>query len=343
MDRRDFLKSSGAAAVAVGTAAAPASDASAAPPAPALASGVREVRLAVHGGPGLPGQGAERLAHAIETALEGRWRIGLVEGGAGAELDFGSAHRHARLHPAFALFAGLPCGQGLDAGRLHTWLVAGGGGMLWEELGAGFGFRPLAVGHTGPSQGLWAAARLETPADFAGARLHVEGLAADSVAALGASPLQVAAAEVRSALSDGRLAGAEWLGALAEIAPDLQPPAQRLYAPGINRAGALLSLAVSRSLWEAMSTGERAVLEACAAREHQLSLADAHAHALIAAEAAAPAKWPVRLPFPAEVAARLERAAAEAVERAGDADAEARRILDSYRGFRRLSAGAFLA
>ena len=187
--------------------------------------------------------------------------------------------------------------------------------MLWDELAAEFGFKPLLAGHTGPSAGVWAGARLETPADLARATLHVEGLAADALRALGATPVELAPHELRPALAGGRIQAAEWLGPLAAAAPDLQPLAQRLYEPGFHRGGMALSLAVRRGVWDAISAADRAIFEACAAQEYHLSLADARAHALLAGQIAAPAKWPVRLAWADAVSDALDQALAEVVER----------------------------
>jgi TRAP-type mannitol/chloroaromatic compound transport system substrate-binding protein len=336
MDRRDFLKTSGAAAAAAGVMVPAVAET--APKAPAILPGVHRLALASSWGADLPGQGPERLAHRIETATDGRYRIEIENGNVDADLTFGSAGRHATLHPAFALFAGLPGAQGLEAQTFQTWFAAGGGDMLWEDLAAQFGFKPLIAGHTGPSAGVWAAARLDEASDLAGAKLHVEGLAADVARALGATPTLVPAPELKDALAGRRLDAAEWLGPLAAAAADLQPLAQRLYEPGLNRHGLLLSLAVERRLWDGMSAADRAIFEACAAHECQLSLADARTHALIAAQLAGPAKWPVRLAFSPQLTATVDRAAAEVVERVAGADALARRICDSYQAFRRLLA-----
>ena len=334
MDRRDFLKTTSAAAVAAGAASASAAAASETQAAaPAILSGVRQLTLASPARD-LPGSGADRLARRIETATDGRYRIELASAGGDADLTYGSAWRHAGLHRAFAFFAGLPFSQGLDAAALQTWLAAGGGAMLWDELAAEFGFKPLVVGHTGPSAGVWAAARLEAPSDLAGARLHVEGLAGDVLRDLGAMSATFGAEDLRAALADGRLQAAEWLGPLAAAAPDLQPLAQRLYQPGFNRNGLLLSLGVAKRLWDGMSAADRAIFEACAAQEYHLSLTDAHAHALIANQVETPSKWPVRLAWPSRLAEALDQAAAEAVERIAATDAASRRIHDSYRAFR---------
>jgi TRAP-type mannitol/chloroaromatic compound transport system substrate-binding protein len=335
MDRRDFLKTTSAAAVAAGAtsaSAAAASEAQAA--APAILSGIRQLTLVSSAGD-QPGSGADRLARRIETATDGRYRMELASAGADADLTYGGAWRDAGLHRAFAFFAGLPFSQGLDAGAMQTWLAAGGGAMLWDEFAAEFGFKPLVAGHTGPSAGVWAAARLEAPSDLVGARLHVEGLAGDVLRDLGAAPATFAPENLRAALADGQLQAAEWLGPLAAAAPDLQPLAQRLYQPGFNRNGLLLSLGVARGLWDGMSAADRAIFEACAAQEYQLSLTDAAAHALIASQVAAPTKWPVRLAWPSGLAEALDQAAAEVVERIAATDAASRRIHDSFRAFRR--------
>jgi TRAP-type mannitol/chloroaromatic compound transport system substrate-binding protein len=334
MDRRDFLKTTGATAVTAGAASAAAAGDAAPVPAPAVLSGVRELTLSSDRAY-QPGEGADRLARRIEAATDSRYRI-VIRDGDGADLSYGGVWRHAGLHRAFHILAGLPFSQGLEASALQTWLAVGGGSMLWEDLAAGFGHKPLVVGHTGPSAGVWAANRLETPADLVGTRVDAEGLAGDVLRALGAAPAMLAATDLRAALADGRLQAAEWLGPLAEIAPDLQPLAQRLYQPGFNRNGMLLSLDVARPLWDRMSAADHAVFEGCAAQEYQLSLTEAAAHTLIARQVETPSKWPVRLAWSSEFGAEFERTAAEAVEAIAAIDPASRRIHDSYRAFQRM-------
>ena len=208
--------------------------------------------------------------------------------------------------------------------------------MLWDELAAEHGFKPLVVGHTGPSPGIWSAVRLEAPSDLAGARLHAEGLAGDVLRDLGAIPAMLAPEDVRGALADGRLQAAEWLGPLAAAAPALQPLAQRLYRPGFNRHGLLLSLGIAKTLWDGLGSADRAIFEACAVEAYQLSLTEARAHALIAAQVETPGKWPVRLAWPSRMAAAFDETTAAVVERMAATDPSAQRIHDSHRAFRRL-------
>jgi TRAP-type mannitol/chloroaromatic compound transport system substrate-binding protein len=342
MDRRGFLKTTGAAAVAAGTAPAVSAraasgNAEAAQTKPAVLTGARRLAMVSASWCDLPGSGAERLARRIETAAGGRYRIEIVESGVDADLTYGGTKRYADLHPAFAFFSGLPFASGLDVPALQAWLVVGGGQILWDDLAAQYGFKPLVAGHTGASTGLWSSIRLEDPRDLRGARVQAEGLAADVLRARGATVASIPPAELKRALANGDLQAAEWLGPLAAVSPDLQPLAQRVYAPGLNQHGLLLSLAVRRGTWDEMSAADQAVFEACAAEEYRLSLAEAQGHALIVSLAAGPAKWPVRSdPLPPSLAGELQQTAHEIVESIGAADPAARRISDSYRAFRNL-------
>src|SRR5688572_30654711 len=123
MDRRNFLKTTSAAAVAAGAGSAATAAATEAPPnAPAILSGSRRLTFASYSG-NLPGSGADRLARRIEIATDGRYSIQFVDD-ADADLTYGNAGRYTNLHRAFVVFAGLPFSQGLDAAALQTWLAA---------------------------------------------------------------------------------------------------------------------------------------------------------------------------------------------------------------------------
>ena len=125
-------------------------------------------------------------------------------------------------------------------------------------------------------------------------------------------------------------------GAACRRGSGLQPLAQRLYEPGFHRGGVAMSLDVRRSVWDAISGADRAIFEACAAQEYHLSLAEARAHAMLAGQIAAPAKWPVRLAWADVVSDAFDGALAEALEGIAAKDAGARRIHDSYQAFRHL-------
>jgi TRAP-type mannitol/chloroaromatic compound transport system substrate-binding protein len=331
MDRRDFLKVGGAAAVTVGGAGT-----AAAQSAPAILPGAIELRLASPDQPDVPGFGPDRLARRIELATSGRYRITSTPDVAAADLVFGNVNRQRDRHPAFAFFAGLPLGLGLDQARHQTWLAIGGGQMLWDDLAGQFGFKPLVAGHTGPSGGIWTSRRLETASDLSGARMYTEGLAAEIVRALAATPVHLAAGDLRSALAKGRIDTAEPLDPLVVAVSDLQPLAERLYSPGLNAGGALLSLDVRREAWDRLSAADQAIFEACAAEAYAQSLAEAQGHAMMTAQLATTAKWPVKSALGGELQQALERTAGAVLAQVAGYDLDARRIHDSHQAFRTL-------
>jgi TRAP-type mannitol/chloroaromatic compound transport system substrate-binding protein len=329
MDRRDFLKVGGAAAVTVGGAGG-----ATARPAPAILPGATELRLACTDLADGPGSAPDRLARRIELATGGRYRIIADPDTTTSDLVFGSVNQQCDRHPAFAFFAGLPLGQGLDAASQQTWLAVGGGQMLWDDLASRHGFKPLAAGHSGPGGGLWASRRLETAADVSGARIHVEGVAAEVVRALGAVPVRLAAGDLRGGLAEGRIDAAELPVPLVLAAPDLQPLAERLYSPGFNAGGAMLSLDVGSEVWDRLGAADQAIFEACAAEAYMQALAEAQALEMMAAQVATSAKWPVKSGLGEDLSASLRRTAGDVLAELAGRDADAGRIHDSYQAFR---------
>ena len=336
MDRRGFLKSGGAAAMAAGAANAAAQ----ANPVESGVEGGRHGRwpgarcltLAVAPGYDLAGFGADRLARRIEMATDRRFQIECVAQAAAGDLSFGDAHRHVALHPGFAFFAGLPLGEGLPAADLQAWLTIGGGQLLWDELARPFGVKPLVAGHSSDSLGLWSNVRLEDATDVSGLPVSATGLGARVLQTLGAAPVATAPQDLVSALTTGRIRAAEWPGPAATFA--LQPLAQRLYRPGLHPGGVVITLTVDRGLWDGLTPADQAIFEACAAEEHRLALAEAKVQAVMAAQMRVAAKWPLRQTFAGPLSRALEAAACAVVAEAAGHDAASRRIAASYRAHR---------
>jgi len=342
MDRRTFLKSTGAAAAAGTAAAVPARAET--PAALAVSRGARELTLATVWPLDTPvyGDSVVRLTRRIEAATEGRCRItpvavcdnGLAAVTRGAaDLYHGSEHFHLEAEPALAYFAALPGPFGFDAASCQAWLIAGGGQMLWDDLGADLGVKPLMAGHTGPSVGLWLKRPISENTAFAGLRLNVLGLAGRVLAALGGEPRALPPSELTVALAEGRLDGAEWAGPTASLAVGLHRSAKHVVPRAFTPAGSSYTLAIRRELWEALPSSDRAVFEACTAEEVRISLAEATAHRRIAWRAAAEQHGVTldtrRLRQPPS----FVEATAEAVAAVARSSSKARRIDASYRAF----------
>jgi TRAP-type mannitol/chloroaromatic compound transport system substrate-binding protein len=157
MQRRRFLAVTGA-IVGAATLAAP-----------AIAQGVRELKMVTSWPKNLPGLGtsAVRLARAITAITNGRLQVKVFGDGelvnafevfdavsSGlAEMYHSAEYYWENRSPAFNFFAAVPFG--FTADEIASWIQWGGGQELWDELSAGFGIKPLMATNTGCQMGGW--------------------------------------------------------------------------------------------------------------------------------------------------------------------------------------------
>jgi TRAP-type mannitol/chloroaromatic compound transport system substrate-binding protein len=289
MDRRTFLTTTTAAAAASLT--TPAGEAAAtheALPSPALGNGAKHLRLSAAWAADVPvfGTAAVQIAQRVIAALGDRYRIEVTAGDeaaplqlheGAADLHFGPGDALIAQEPGMAYFAGMPGSLGLGAIEHQSWLLGGGGQMLWDDLAANAGLKPLLAGHTG-SPGLWSSARLAGAADFAGATVAVSRSGRVPAELLGAKPVHWGGETVRDGLVRGSVLAAAWGNPLASLALGFDGSASHFYPTGLDPAGSAVVLSIRRPLWEAMSAGDRAVLEAVAAEAWSLSLAESRGH-----------------------------------------------------------------
>ncbi len=305
MDRRDFLKSTSAAALAAGTAtvaaarAAKAADDAQALAAPAVVPQRRELRMvslwpdAVTG----PGDHVRRLAKRIEAATDQRWVIEIADAPAvgadafkavmtgEADLYVGHEHAHRELNPAFSYFAGLPCRTGMHIDGLNAWLVAAGGQELWDELAGEFNMKGLLIGHSGTAKGLYTREPIRVRGDFKGKRIAAEGFAADVLRAVDAT----AATGLECVWQcHDTVPSLDGVDALRVASPTPQSGDWRLSALDkpyctnvpINDSGCAFTLGLRRSLWDGFSNSERIVLTALASEAFNADQAEVRAAAV---------------------------------------------------------------
>lgn len=342
MDRREFLTTT--AVAATGAAVGGTEPALAAP---ALARGGSTLRLAVSSAladcPAVTG--IRHLAQRIGAASGGRIALE-IECGHGApftaltsgsaDAAFGYVHDDMARAPALGWIGGLPGRQGLAAAALQSWLTAGGGQMLWDDVGFGLGYKPLLAGHTGPAPGLWL-----DRADGPWTRpLAVSGLGGAVVNALGGCGVAMQAGDIAAAIAGGAIGGAE-LDALPVMAAlGLAAHGRTVSTPGLHAHGRSMMLGVALPAWERLQEGERILLEALAAEATQAALAERAASVDLVRGALA-ARFQIGFAaMDAELVARIDAVAADIVADAVATSREARRMRDSHDGFVALTAAA---
>ena len=339
MDRREFLIATGGMAVA--TASASPAAAVGAHEADNGADGARRLGLALPfaDAPQGPAESARRLAQRLQTMTGARYSVGGRATESDADMLYCSPHDLAPRHPAFAYFGGLPGMAGLTPDDLGHWLQVGGGQMLWDDLAAESGWKPLLAGHMGTAPALWSRAPIERLSDLAGMPLAVGGLGADVARALGAEPHNLSPDAALDALRDGSVQAAEVGGLLTSLGLGVARSAAHAYGQGLNGRGTALALHVRLDVWDQFSDADQAIFTAAAAEAFHTALAEARAHERIARETLTRSFGVTFAPWPEDIAEALGRMAEASIAHAAGFDARGARIDHSYMAFRNAVSG----
>ena len=281
MKRRRFLTGA-----AKGIAAA--SVAASSMPSPAIAQGLRRLKMVTtwpRDFPGL-GTGARRLAESITAMSEGRLGVEVfaagelvppfesfdaVAGGA-ADLYHAIEYYWQDRSRAFNFFAAVPFG--LTAGELAAWVYHGGGQELWDRLAAGFNIKPFQVGNTGAQMGGWFNKEINAIEDFKGLRIRMPGLGGEVLRRIGAIPVSLPGAKIFPSLQSGAIDATEWAGPWSDLALGFHKVAKYYYYPGFHEPGTALSVGFNLKVWEGLSADHQAIVSRAMAAENAVSRAE---------------------------------------------------------------------
>ena len=263
-------------------------------PGPAIAQGVKDLKLVTSWPKDMPGlqTSADRLAQSITTLSSGRLKItvypadSLVRAlevfdavGAGiADMYHSDEAYFEGKSQALHFFAAVPFG--LTANELCSWIDFGGGQELWDELDAQFNIKPLMATNTGVQMGGWFTKEINSPADYKGLRYRMAGPGAEMLRRMGATVVTTAGGAIAGALKSGAIDAAEWIGPWMDIDLGLNKVADYYYYPGFHEPGTSLTLGVNKTVWDGLTDPERSLIEAAAQAEVTRSLAQFNAENL---------------------------------------------------------------
>ena len=209
-----------------------------------------------------PGMSAERIAERIGTLSGGRLEVTVsaagevvpafevldAVGSGVAEMGHTAAFYWQGKEPAAAFFTTVPFG--LIPNEHVSWIDAGGGQELWDELYAPFGVKPFMGGNTGVCMGGWFRHELKSRDDVHGLKIRSLGLGGEVYRRLGAIPQTTSPGEILVALQSGVIDGAEFVGPGSDIALGLYRFAPFYYGPGFNKPNGTGECIVSLKAWE---------------------------------------------------------------------------------------------
>ena len=317
--------------------------------APALAqTGKRQWRMVTSWPKRLPGPGmsAERIASRIGALSGGRLEITVsaagelvppfevldAVGSGVAEMGHTAAFYWQGKEPAAAFFTTVPFG--LLPNEHVAWIDAGGGQALWDELYAPFGVKPFMGGNTGVCMGGWFRSEIKSRDDIKGLKIRSLGLGGEVYRRLGAVAQTTSPGEILVALQSGVLDAAEFVGPGSDIALGLYRFAPFYYGPGFNKPNGTGECIVSLKAWDTLDDELKAIVMSVCAAEASYALAEME-RLNIEALATLTTRDNAQLrTFPPDLIAAARTTAADVLgDLAGKSD-KARKVYDSYTGFR---------
>jgi TRAP-type mannitol/chloroaromatic compound transport system substrate-binding protein len=336
MDRRSFLTRTGAVASFAATF-----------PAPAIAQGIRELKLVTSWPESLPGlaTSAERLARAITRITGGRLKVQVFPAGkfvgafeifdavssGVADMYHSAEYYWEKQAAAFNFFGAVPFG--FTADEIAAWIHFGGGQELWDELSAGFNIKPLLVGNTGVQMGGWFTKEVIGPESYAGLRYRMPGLGGEVLRRLGAIVISLPGGEIVTALKSGAIDASEWVGPWNDMALGLHKAAKFYYYPGFHEPGTALATGINKKLWDELSADDRNAISAAANTEYTLSLAEFNTNNAKSLQQLKDDKTIEIRKFDYSLLQVLGKVSGEVMADTSQKDPLTRRIYESYIGF----------
>jgi TRAP-type mannitol/chloroaromatic compound transport system substrate-binding protein len=316
-------------------------------PAPAIAQGIKELKLVTSWPENLPGSGvsAGRLAQSITAVSDGHLKVTLypaeslvhafevfdaVSAGV-ADMYHSADYYFESKSPALNFFCAVP--YGMTADELASWIDFGGGRALWDEVGAAFNIKPLLCMNTGVQMGGWFNKEVNSPADFNGLRYRMPGLGADVLRRMGATVVTIPAGDIVNALKSGAIDASEWIGPWPDIPLGLHKAADYYYYPGFHEPGTSSTLGINKTAWDGLTHSERALIEASAQAETTRSLAEFAAENVKSLKLLrASARIKIRR-FSDELIKTFDKLSKEVLADTAAKDPLTRKVYDSYMAF----------
>lgn len=295
--------------------------------------------------PGL-GTGAEFLADSIGELSEGRLTVRVYGAGervpaletfdavsrGAAEMGHGAAYYWKGKSPAAPFFTSVPFG--LTAQEMNGWLYFGGGLELWRELYADFNLVPFEAGNTGTQMGGWFRQPIAGLDDLKGVKMRIPGLGGEVMKRIGVTTVNIPGGELFTALQTGAIDATEWVGPYNDLAFGLYKAAKHYYYPGWQEPGPTLEAIVNADAWKTLPKDLQAVVRyACQATGSQM-LAEYAARNQKALKTLVDEHNVQLHRFPDEVLSALAGASHAVLQDLIAGDAFARKVYDSYIGYR---------
>ena len=338
MDRRSLIKNTGIAGV-LAAGIAPAVHAQAAIRW-RLASSFPKALDTIYGG-------AEVFANAVKAMSGGKFEISVHAGGelmpafgvvdgvmnSTVEMTHTVPYYFYGKNPAFALGSAIPFG--LNARQMTAWMRHGNGRKLMDEFYAAYNLVSFAGGNTGCQMGGWYRKEIKSIEDFKGLKMRLGGgLIGEVMQKLGAVPTSIPGGEVYQALEKGTIDAAEWVGPYDDQKLGFNKVAPFYYYPGWWEGGPEVDFYINQKAFAALSSENKAIINAATALASVDMLAEYDARNPIALKQLVAAGTKI-LPFSQQVMEASFKASQETFVENDAKSPEWKKIYADMRSFQR--------
>jgi len=340
MQRRDFLKTSGAGAAAGIAAAVSAPAIGQSPPTVQwrLASSFPKSLDTIY-------TAAEVISKRVAASTGGKFQIKVFAAGeivpglqvtdavqnGTVECGHTAPYYYFGKDPTFAFACAIPFG--MSARQQNAWMLHGGGLELMREFLKDYNIINFVAGNTGAQMGGWFRREIRTVADLKGLKFRIGGFAGQVLSRLGVVPQQIAGGDIYPALEKGTIDAAEWVGPYDDEKLGFYKVAKYYYYPGWWEGGPELDLFVNIKAYEALSPEYKAILEAACfeANDWMLSKYDAVNPAALRRLVANGVQL---RPFSREIMQASFKAANETYEETAAKNAKFKKVYEPWKKFR---------
>lgn len=293
------------------------------------------------------GEGCVMMAQWIDKMSGGRLKIKVYGGGelvpalevfdavsSGAiEMGHGASYYWAGKVPAAQFFAAVPFG--MNAQQMNAWIISSGAVKLWEEIYEPFRLIPMVAGNTGVQMAGWFNKELNSMADFNGLKMRIPGLGGKVLAAAGGTSVLVAGGEIYTNLERGVIDAAEWIGPYHDYKMGFHRVARYYYYPGWHEPGSVLEQMVNKDKFESLPSDLQEIVRSAASRLNEWMLAEFDAQNSIYLKMLYEDEKTDIRKLPDEVLKQLRKVGLEVMEQTAQANAQTRKVYDSFAAFRR--------
>jgi TRAP-type mannitol/chloroaromatic compound transport system substrate-binding protein len=295
------------------------------------------------------GEAMSKFSEVVEKMSGGRLNIKVYGGGelvpalesfdavkqGNVEMANGAAYYWTGKEPAAVFFSGIPFG--MNALQTSAWIYNGGGLKLWTELYEKHGLIPFPSGNTCGQMGGWFRKEIRSVEDFNGLKMRIPGIGGKVMAKLGANSLLFPGAELYTNLERGVLDALEWVGPFHDYKMGFHRIAEYYYYPGWQEPGTEFEIIVNKEAFNKLPADLKEILRVATGYIDTILTAEMNAKnaeylAIIKNE-----KNIKLLPFPDSVLEILKKTTEEVMLEMSSADANIKKIYDSYKNYQKLS------